>query len=149
MFFLIGASSPPSLRADPIAFEITWTLSYGGPAPATTSYTYDPVTALFTGFVVSFNSFSIDDLAASLNALSFTGRQQAQAGFPDPLLNQWQLNPISATEMRFRIHTHSFMVIESVTLFLRINPYRIWLVNTQLPKHRFQNRRRLPFADSA
>src|SRR5688500_4659493 len=55
MFFLICAGSPQSLLADPISFEITWALSAGGPAPATTTYTYDPVTGLFAGFVVAWN----------------------------------------------------------------------------------------------
>ena len=88
MFFLICAGSPQDLLADPISFEITWALSAGGPAPATTTYTYDPVTGLFAGFVVAWNGASFD-LTAGLNSGTLAERQAWQLAILDPADNNW------------------------------------------------------------
>src|SRR5687767_1024162 len=88
MFFIICAGSPQSLLADPISFEITWALSVGGPAPATTTYTYDPVSGFFAGLVVAWNGESFD-LTFGLNTGTFAERQGWQLAMLDPSENNW------------------------------------------------------------
>lgn len=92
LIFLICAGNPPVLRADPIAFVITWSLSSvpSTPGPGPTSYTYDPVTAFFTGFVVSWQGFAWD-LAAVVNTFTQSDRVAFQAALLDPTDNLWNV----------------------------------------------------------
>ena len=88
MFFLICAGSSPALLAAPISFTTTWTLSTGGPttATATTAYTFDPTTALFTGFVVSWNTLSFD-FATLMNSQPTNTRESFQQAILNPPIN--------------------------------------------------------------
>jgi len=106
MFFLICAGSPPGLRADPISFTITWTLSSGAPAPGPTTYTYDPDDASFAGFIVTWSGITYD-FAARLNTFESAFRE----GFQERLLvphptTSWRVAQFETSgAWRFRIVT--------------------------------------------
>lgn len=88
MFFLVCAGSPPDLRADPISFTITWTLSTGSLAPDATTYTYDSATNLFADFSISWNGVTFQ-MADVLNSFTPGQRDVWQLQMLDPSNNTW------------------------------------------------------------
>jgi len=56
MVFLV-CSNASNLRAAPVTYTVTWTLESGGPAPLTSTYTYDDVTNAISDMYVPWNGF--------------------------------------------------------------------------------------------